>query len=191
MRLQIITLITCATECSSAEEESWERRLPKNASVFWGSYKFYRRTAATALFPLKICPNVSFFSNFENQPEMISKEFSFAISISISSRKIHAYMMHIQKLVFHCISCFANCWLTQLYEGRRSSWRCLSKLRWNWNTNAMHCKKRTLTSSGKCAVLHSQFRLIGDQLSDLKIGAWKLNDKICRYLTLFEFLHKI
>ena len=84
--------------------------------------------------------------------------------------------MHIQKLVFHCISCFANCWLTQLYEGRRSSWRCLSKLRWNWNTNAMHCKKRTLTSSGKCAVLHSQFRLIGDQLSDLKIGAWKLND---------------
>ena len=132
-----------------------------------------------------------FFSNVENQPEMISKEFNFAISISISSRKIHAYMMHIQKLVFHCISCFANCWLTQLYEGRRSSWRCLSKLRWNWNTNAMHCKKRTLTSSGKCAVLHSQFRLIGDQLSDLKIGAWKLHDKICGYLTLFEFLHKI
>ena len=102
-------------------------------------------------------------------------------AFSISSRIILAYA----KVEFHCISRFATVgYCLHIVHSRPTddgAWEseqrlrgaaCLAKLR--WIEIQTRCIERALTSSGNCAFLHSQFRLIATRLYAWKIGVWKI-----------------
>ena len=102
-------------------------------------------------------------------------------AFSISSRIILAYA----KVEFHCISRFATVgYCLHIVHSRPTddgAWEseqrlrgaaCLAKLR--WIEIQTRCIERALTSSGNCAFLHSQFRLIATKLYAWKIGVWKI-----------------